>query len=88
MIRDHLRGALHIKKLKSGQHVPSLGQELLHQSSLVYRKRVEDSKRELIAPCGTGPNNKEHYPNPLPISCAKRMVLRRPRIFSMEDPTS
>jgi hypothetical protein len=37
-----------------------------------------------IAPCGTGPNNKEHYPNPSPISYATRTALRRPRIFLME----
>jgi hypothetical protein len=88
MIRDHLRGVLHIKKQKSGQHVPSLGQEPLHQPSLVYFKRGEGSQGQFIAPCGIGRNNIAHYPSPWPISCAKRKAFGTPRIFSMEGPTS
>jgi hypothetical protein len=64
--------------------VPNSVQKLLEQPSWVYLKRVEDSNRQLIALCGTGRNNTEHYPNPSPISYAKRMALRRPRIFLME----
>lgn len=46
-------------------------------SSVHFHERVN-------GPFDIGRNNMTHYPNPLPISCAKRMAWRMPRIFSME----
>jgi hypothetical protein len=83
MIRDHLRGVLHIKK----RHLDDMSRDRVRNCSFGLawvRLGSGQPNIQSIAPCGIGRNNIAHYPNPLPISCAKRMAWRMPRIFSME----